>query len=103
MKLKKGDKVIVIAGKDKGKIGVIQKAMPKENRVIVEGVNVRKKNQKPTQANPKGGQIEIFATIDVSNVAYYDEKKKVGVKLGYRLTKDGTKVRYNKSTNKDLK
>ena len=117
MKLKKGDKVIVISGKEKGKTGVIQKVMPKENKVIIDGLNVRKKNQKPTQANPKGGQIDIYAPIDASNVAFYDEKaKKLGeeikakngkakkaVKIGYKFDKDGNKVRFNKSTKKEIK
>ncbi len=103
MKLKKGDKVIVISGKDKGKVGTIQKALPSENKVIVDGVNVHKKSQKPTQANPKGGVIEIYAPLDASKVAYYDEKSKKGVKLGYKLDKDGNKVRVNKKTNKEIK
>ena len=88
MKLKKGDKVIVISGKEKGKTGVIQKVMPKENKVIIDGLNVRKKNQKPTQANPKGGQIDIYAPIHASNVAFYDEKAKKAVKIGYKFDKD---------------
>ena len=68
MKLKKGDKVIVISGKDKGSIGTIQKVFPKENRVIVDGVNVCKKHVKPNQMNPEGSIQEIFAPIDASNV-----------------------------------
>ena len=103
MKLKKGDKVIVISGKEKGKTGVIQKVMPKENKVIIDGLNVRKKNKKPTQANPKGGQIDIYAPIDASNVAFYDEKAKKAVKIGYKFDKDGNKVRFNKSTKKEIK
>ena len=103
MKLKKGDKVIVISGKEKGKTGVFQKVMPKENKVIIDGLNVRKKNQKPTQANPKGGQIDIYAPIDASNVAFYDEKAKKAVKIGYKFDKDGNKVRFNKSTKKEIK
>ena len=57
MDLRKGDKVIVIAGRDKGKSGVIQKVIPESNRVVVEGINVRKKHQKPTQANPEGSIV----------------------------------------------
>ena len=68
MNLIKGDKVIVIAGKDKGKTGAIQKVDPKTNRVVVEGVNLRKKHKKPTQANPEGSIVEIYAPIDASNV-----------------------------------
>lgn len=103
MKLKKGDKVIVISGKDKGTIGVIQKALPKENRVIVDGVNVRKKHVKPNQMNPDGSIQEIYAPIDASNVMYYDEKAKKGTRLGYKVGKDGEKVRYMKSSKKEVK
>ena len=103
MKLKKGDKVIVISGKDKGTIGVIQKALPKENRVIVDGVNVRKKHIKPNQMNPDGSIQEIYAPIDASNVMYYDEKAKKGTRLGYKVGKDGEKVRYMKSSKKEAK
>lgn len=103
MKLKKGDKVIVISGKDKGKIGVIQKALPKENRVIVDGVNVRKKHIKPNQMNPDGSIQEIYAPIDASNVMYFDEKAKKGTRLGYKVGKDGEKVRYMKSSKKEVK
>lgn len=103
MKLKKGDKVIVISGKDKGKVGVIQRAYPKLNKVVVEGVNVRKKHQKPTQQNPEGSILEIYAPIDVSNVMYYDAKTKSGTRLGYGLNKDGVKVRIAKKTNTEIK
>jgi large subunit ribosomal protein L24 len=101
MKLKRGDKVIVIAGKDKGTVGTIQKSFPKLNRVVIDGVNTRKKHQKPTQANPEGQIVEIYAPIDVSNVAYYDEKSKKAVKIGYKVV-DGKKVRVNKKTGKEI-
>lgn len=102
MKLKKGDKVIVISGKDKGKVGNIQKALPKENKVIVDGVNVRKKHIKPTQANPEGSIQEIFAPIHVSNVMYYDEKSKKASRIGYKVNKDGKKIRVLKATGKEI-
>lgn len=101
MKLKKGDKVVVIAGKDKGKVGVIQRAYPRLNKVVVEGVNVRKKHQKPTQQNPEGSIVEIYAPIDASNVMFYDNKTKKGVRLGYKVTEKG-KVRINKKTNEPV-
>ena len=63
MNLVKGDTVIVIAGRDKGKTGVIQKVIPESNRVVVENVNLRKKHKKPTQQNPDGGIVEIYAPI----------------------------------------
>ena len=103
MKLKKGDKVIVISGKDKGKVGVIQRAYPKLNKIVVEGVNVRKKHQKPTQQNPEGSIVEIYAPIDASNVMYYDAKTKKGTRLGYKVNKDGVKDRVAKKTNTEIK
>ena len=101
MKIKKGDKVIVIAGADKGKVGIVQKSFPKLEKVVVEGVNVRKKHQKPTQKNPEGSIVEIYAPIDVSNVAYYDTNAKKASRVGYRIV-DGKKVRYSKASNTNL-
>ena len=101
MKIKKGDKVIVIAGADKGKVGIVQKAFPKLERVVVEGVNVRKKHQKPRQNNPEGSIVEIYAPIHVSNVAIYDAKEKKASRVGYRVV-DGKKVRYSKASNTNL-
>lgn len=95
MKIKRGDKVIVIAGADKGKVGTVQKAFPKLNKVVIDGVNVRKKHQKPTQGNPDGSIVEIYAPIHVSNVAVYDEKTKKGYRVGYDVTGD-KKVRVMK-------
>lgn len=103
MKLKKGDKVIVISGKDKGKVGDIQRAYPKLNKVVVEGVNIRKKHQKPTQQNPEGSIVEIYAPIDASNVMYYDAKSKKGVRIGYSVNKSGEKVRISKKTKAEIK
>ncbi len=103
MKLKSGDKVIVISGKDKNKVGIIQKALPRENKVIVEGVNVRKKHVKPTQSNPEGSIQEIYVPIDASKVMFYDEKSKKGSRLGYKFDKDGNKIRVIKKTNKEVK
>ena len=92
MNLKKGDKVIVIAGRDKGKSGVIQKVIPESNRVVVEGINVRKKHQKPTQANPEGSIVEVYAPIDASNVMLEDPKTKKPTRIGHKIVK-GKKVR----------
>ena len=97
MNLKKGDKVIVIAGRDKGKSGVIQKVIPERNLVVVEGVNVRKKHQKPTQANPEGSIVEIYAPIDASNVMLEDPKTKKPTRIGHKLVK-GKKVRFAKKS-----
>lgn len=97
MILKSGDKVIVIAGRDKGKTGVIQKVLPELNKVVVENVNVRKKHNKPTQANPEGSIVEIYAPIDASNVMYLDPKTKKGTRIGHKEVK-GKKVRVTKAS-----
>ena len=88
LKLKKGDKVIVIAGASKGKTGTIQKVDRVNNRVIVEGVNVRKKHQKPKQNNPEGTIREIYAPVDASNVAIIDPKTKKPTRIKMGLVKD---------------
>jgi len=97
MNLKKGDNVIVIAGRDKGKTGTIQKVIPETNRVVVEGVNLRKKCNKPTQANPDGGIVEIYAPINASNVALVDPKTKKPTKIGHKIV-NGKKVRVAKKS-----
>lgn len=101
MKLRVGDTVQVIAGSDLGKTGEIIQILRKEDRVIVEGVNMVTKHLKPSQADPEGGVVTREAPIDVSNVAYYDTKAKATVKIGYEgQGKD--KIRINKSTGKAL-
>ena len=97
MDLRKGDKVIVIAGRDKGKSGVIQKVIPESHRVVVEGINVRKKHQKPTQANPEGSIVEVYAPIDASNVMLEDPKTHKPTRIGHKEVK-GKKVRYAKKS-----
>ena len=97
MNLVKGDKVIVIAGRDKGKTGTIQKVIPEQNRVVVEGINLRKKTNKPSQKNPDGGIIEVYAPIDASNVMLVDPKTKKPTKIGHKVVK-GKKVRYAKKS-----
>ncbi len=101
MKIKTGDTVIVISGDDKGKVGKVTKALPKTGKVIVEGVNVQKKHVKPTQ-NEKGSIKEINAPIDVSNVAFYDDKSKKATKVGYKLV-DDKKVRVAKKSGETIK
>ena len=102
MKILKGDKVIVISGKDKGKTGIVQAAYPKKNKVVVEGVNVHKKHRKPTQQNPEGSVVEIYVPIDVSNVAIVDPKTKKPSRVGYKVEKDGKKVRIAKKSGSKL-
>ena len=92
MIIKKGNKVIVISGAEKGKTGVVQKALPKLDKVVVEGVNVRKKHRKPTQANPEGSIVDIYAPIHVSNVALIDPKTKKATRVGFQV-ENGKKVR----------
>ena len=84
MKIKKDDTVIVLAGKDKGKTGKVLKAMPKEGRVIVEGVNIQTKHAKQTQTTPAEIKHQE-GPIDVSNVAYYDTKAGKASKIGYKI------------------
>ena len=96
MKIKKDDTVIVLAGKDKGKTGKVLKAMPKEGRVIVEGVNIQTKHAKQTQKSAAEIKHQE-GPIAVSNVAYYDTKAKTATKIGYKV-EDGKKVRVAKKT-----
>jgi len=96
MHVKKGDKVRVISGKDKGKTGVILASYPKDSRVLVEGVNIVKKHSKPSQVNPQGGIISFEAPIHVSNVMPIDPKSGNPTRVGYK-TDDGKKVRVAKS------
>ncbi|AST94054.1 MULTISPECIES: 50S ribosomal protein L24 [Sutcliffiella] len=101
MHVKKGDKVQVISGKDKGKQGVILQAFPKKDRVLVEGVNIVKKHAKPSQANPQGGIISHEAPIHVSNVMPLDPKTGVPTRVGYKVV-DGKKVRVAKESGEQL-
>ena len=100
MFVKKGDKVRVIAGKDKGTEAVVLTALPKVNKGIVEGVNNVKKHQRPTNELPQGGIIEKEAAIHVSNVQVLD-KNGVAGRVGYKFV-DGKKVRYNKKSGEVL-
>lgn len=102
MKLHVGDTVQVIAGSDKGKTGEIIQILRKEDRVIVEGVNMVTKHIKPSQTDPEGGIVTREAPIHVSNVAYYDSKAKETVKIGYAFDENGKKYRINKKTGKAL-
>lgn len=102
MLIKKGDKVIVITGADKGKIGIVQRAHPKLEKVVVEGVNIKKKHKKPTQSNPEGSILEIYAPIHVSNVALIDPKTKKATRVGIKEVK-GKKVRYAKKSGEVIK
>ena len=98
MRIKKDDTVLVIAGKDKGKKGKVLKAIPKENRVVVEGVNVQTKHQKQTRT--AAAEIKHQeGPIDVSNVMYWDSKEKALTRIGY-IFEDGKKKRIFKKSGK---
>jgi large subunit ribosomal protein L24 len=94
MKLKKGDTVVVIAGKDKGAQGEIAQVFPKDNKVIVAGVNTATKHQKSRKANDQGGRIDRDMPLDASNVMLVHKGKPT--RVGYKLNTDGTKVRIAK-------
>jgi large subunit ribosomal protein L24 len=111
MKLKKGDKVVIISGADKGKEGTIIKVLTKTDRVVLEGEGLTKikKHLKPSQANPDGGIVEIEKPIHVSNVALLDPKEKKPTKIGYKTITETVKkkevtkkVRYAKKSGKVL-
>ena len=95
-KIKKGDKVVVLVGRDKGKTGTVNKVMPDEDRVIVSGVNMVKRHQRPTQFQA-GGIEEKEAPIHVSNVAIADPKTGEPTRVGFKA-EDGKKVRYAKKS-----
>ena len=88
MKIKKNDNVIIIAGNSKGITGKVLKVFPKDNRVIVEGVSLRKRHTKPNQANPQGGIIEMEAPINVSNIMLVDPKSGKPTKIGSKVIID---------------
>ena len=100
-KLKKGDEVIVLAGKDKGKTGKIIKMIPKEMKAIVSEINRVKKNQKPDNNQP-GGIVDKEMPIHISNLSFYDPELKKGIKIGYKFI-ENRKVRINKSSGKEIK
>lgn len=100
--VKKEDSVIVISGKDKGKKGRIIAAYPRENRVLVEGVNMVKKHAKPTQNNPQGGILSQEAPIHVSNVMVVDPKSGEPTRIGYKVLDNGKKVRIAKKSGKQI-
>ena len=97
MKIKKGDKVIVITGKDKGKTGEVTKVLVQENKVIVSGINIAKRHTKPSQESA-GGIISKEMPIHISNVAYVDPKTSKPTRLGIKVDKDGRKVRVAKKS-----
>lgn len=96
MHVKSGDTVVIIAGKDKGKTGKVLSVLPKENRVIVEGINMLTKHMKAQGPTSPGGIVKVEGAVDASNVMYYCEKDKAGVRVGRKVLDNGKKVRYCK-------
>ncbi len=101
LKIKRGDTVVVISGKEKGKRGEVEQVLPKENRVVVGGVNVRTRHAQPTQNNQQG-LYTFAAPIHVSNVMLVDPDSGEPTKVGYRFTDSGEKLRVSKKTGKDI-
>jgi large subunit ribosomal protein L24 len=102
VKIKKGDRVVVLTGKDRGKEGEVMFALPAEEKVIVDGVNVAKKHQKPTKATMQGGIIDKDMPIPVSNVAIICEACDGPSRVGYRFAPDGEKIRICKKCGADV-
>ena len=91
MKIRKGDKVTIICGKDRDKTGTIERVIPKKNRVVVTGLNMIKKHIRPSRNNPKGGVVDQAAPIDISNVKLVCPKCNRPTRIGFRLMKDEKK------------
>ena len=106
MKIKKGDHVVVVAGRDRGRSGLVIVAYPDRNKVLVQGVNVVKKNKKVTHQGARGakegGITQAEAPIDVSNVQLADPESKRAARVGYRFDDDGNKVRVVRPSGKDI-
>ncbi|CAB4602116.1 unannotated protein [freshwater metagenome] len=102
MKIRKGDRVQVLTGKDRGKTGTVTRAIPERGKVIVDGVNIAKKHQKPTSQTNTGGIIDKEMPIQVANVAVICNACAKPTRIGYRFEADGTKVRICRKCEGDL-
>ena len=100
-KIKKGDKVVVLAGRDKGKSGEVLSVLRTKSRVLVQGVNMMKRHTRPAAGQP-GGIIEKEAALHISNVAHIDPKSQKPTRVGFRTLEDGRKVRYAKRSGEVL-
>ena len=98
LKIKKEDQVVIIAGKDKGKTGKVLEVLPRENRIVVEHINIMKKAQRRTQKNQQGGFVEIEVPLHISNVMLLDQKTNKPTRFGISILKDGSKVRISKKS-----
>ena len=102
LRIKKGDRVVVLSGKDKGKEGVVQRALPADRKVVVEGVNTAKRHQKARSATEAGGILEVDKPIDISNVALISPSDGKATRVGYKVF-DGKKIRVCKRTGEEIK
>ena len=102
MKIKKGDKVVVLSGKDRRKEGEVSFVSPQKGKIIVDGVNISKKHQRPTKETMQGGIIDKEMPIDASNVAVISPQDGKATRIGYRIANDGSKVRICRRTGADL-
>lgn len=103
IRLKKGDTVIVRAGKYKGQTGTITATHPRENKVTVEGINIVKKHVKPSRSNPQGGILELTKPVWVSKVSIVDPSTKKASRIGFKLDAKGDKTRIFKQSGKEIK
>ncbi len=95
-KIKKGDTVVILSGKDKGKSGEVTKSLPRDGKVVVSGINIMTRHKKPSQSDPNGGLEKIEAPMAVSNVALADPKDGKPTRVGFKVLEDGRKVRFAK-------
>ncbi len=101
LKIKKGDQVVVLTGKDKGKKGEVLRVIPEDSRVLVAGVNIATKHTKPSQTTP-GGIQKVELPVHISNVAIADPKSGKPTRVGYKVLKDGKKVRVAKKSGEQI-
>ena len=101
LKIKRGDTVVVISGKEKDRRGEVKEVLPRENRVVVEGINVRTRHARPTQNNQQG-LYTFEAPMHVSNVMLVDPNSGEPTRVGYRFTASGEKIRVAKASGKDI-
>ncbi|MEM6997447.1 MAG: 50S ribosomal protein L24 [Patescibacteria group bacterium] len=103
IKLRVGDNVMVLTGREKGKTGKVTAVHPMENKVTIEGINIVRRHTKPNQSHPQGGIIDTTKPIDVSKVGIIDPATKKPTRVAYEVSKDGSKTRVYASSRKEIK
>ena len=103
MKIVKGDRVVVLSGKDKGAEGIVERAIPEMGKLIVEGVNLAKKHLAPTRQDQQGGIIDKAMPMHVSNVAVVSPTDGRATRVGYKILEDGTKIRICRRSGEEIK